>query len=124
MLSLLDDRVRFHKGFFRYSLPVLRQELLATGKKVALLRMDGDMYESTMDILYNLYDLVADGGCVIIDDFEIPVCKQAMHEFMARHKLHPNYVTIDNASAYFCKSDSVRLDMAWYTAFNASRSAE
>ena len=123
-LQLLDHRVSFHKGFFRYSLPVLRQQLLSAGKRIALLRMDGDMYESTMDILYNLYDLVAVDGCIIIDDFSIPVCRQAIDEFMVRHGLSPNFVAIDAASSYFCKDAEVALDMAWYTAFNASRSAE
>lgn len=41
--NLLDSQVNFHKGFFRDSLPLLRKELQMSGKKISLLRMDGDM---------------------------------------------------------------------------------
>jgi hypothetical protein len=37
--GLLDDRVRFHRGYFRDSLPPLREELLSRGGAIALLRM-------------------------------------------------------------------------------------
>ena len=40
--GLLDDQVRFLKGWFRDTLPTLRRAL-------AVMRLDGDMYESTMD---------------------------------------------------------------------------
>lgn len=123
-LRLLDDRVEFVKGYFRYSLPVLRKEMQSGGRKIAILRMDGDMYESTMDILYNLYDLVSIGGCIIIDDFSIPVCRKAMDEFMRRHAMNPVYTSIDGSGAYFCKSYHVELDHAWYRAFNKSRALE
>lgn len=43
------------------------------------------MYESTMDIFYNLWNLLAVGGWMIIDDYEIPPCKTAVHEFLDRH---------------------------------------
>jgi len=49
------------------SLPPLREELLRRGERLAILRMDGDMYDSTADILYNLYELVEVGGFVVID---------------------------------------------------------
>jgi len=51
------------------SLPPLRAKLLARSERIAILRMDGDMYDSTVDILYNLYDLVQVGGFVVIDDY-------------------------------------------------------
>ena len=76
-LGLLDDGVAFHKGFFQHSLPPLRKQLLAEKKSIAVLRMDGDMFESTMDILYNLYDLVRVGGCIIIDEFSIAEAREA-----------------------------------------------
>ena len=56
-------------GYFVSGLPPLRKQLLERGEKLAILRLDGDMYDSTIDILYNVYDLVAVGGFVIIDDF-------------------------------------------------------
>jgi O-methyltransferase len=60
--GLLDDRVRFVAGWFRETLPRLRD------RQWSLIRLDGDMYESTMDGLVNLYDGLCDGGFLIIDD--------------------------------------------------------
>jgi len=65
--------------------------------------MDGDMFESTMDILYNLFDLVPVGGCIIIDDFEIREAKEAVATFLQHHRLKVEYIRIDQAASYFCK---------------------
>eukprot|EP00966_Prymnesium_polylepis_P219602 5080156-Prymnesium_polylepis.1 len=63
------NAVRSHRGWFVDSLPLLRAELLARGERLSLLRMDGDIYDSTVDILYNLYDLLEVGGMLTIDDY-------------------------------------------------------
>ena len=47
-------RVTTVPGYFVHSLPGLREQLLARGEKLALLRLDGDIYDSTADILYHL----------------------------------------------------------------------
>src|SRR5205823_2770267 len=60
--GLLDDQVVFVKGYFRDTLPNLPAD------QFALLRLDGDMYESTMLALTHLYDKLADRGFVIVDD--------------------------------------------------------
>ncbi|MBJ2151018.1 TylF/MycF family methyltransferase [Paracoccus sp. IB05] len=74
--DLLDDQVEFHKGWFRDTLPPLK------GRRLALMRLDGDMYESTMDGLVNLYDSLSPGGFCIIDDFgAIPACREAVLDF-------------------------------------------
>lgn len=61
--DLLDDQVRFLKGWFKDTLPT------APIQKLAILRLDGDMYESTMDGLNNLYSKLSVGGFVIVDDY-------------------------------------------------------
>jgi O-methyltransferase len=61
--GLLDDRVRFVEGWFRDTLPGLR------GETFAVVRLDGDMYESTMDALVNLYPALSPGGYLIVDDY-------------------------------------------------------
>lgn len=74
--NLLDNQVVFSKGFFVDTLPNLPIE------KIAILRLDGDMYMSTMDILNNLYDKVSKGGYILIDDYtDLPNCKRAIHDF-------------------------------------------
>jgi O-methyltransferase len=61
--GLLDERVHFLKGWFRETLPAVRN------KEWAVIRRDGDLYESTMDSLENLYSGLSPGGFAIIDDF-------------------------------------------------------
>ncbi len=54
--DLLDHQVRFLEGWFRDTLPV------APIEKLAILRLDGDLYESTMQALECLYDKLSVGG--------------------------------------------------------------
>lgn len=71
-----DDQVRFPPGWFRDNLPT------ASIEKSSLLRVDGDMYESTMDALTALNPKVAVGGYVVIDDFGgCPVCRRAVEDY-------------------------------------------
>ena len=78
--DLLDNNVRFVKGWFHESLPK------APIEQIAILRLDGDYYRSTMDALDNLYVKLSDGGFVIIDDYiYLAGCKQAVTEFRAKH---------------------------------------
>ena len=78
--GLLDDRVRFVEGWFRDTLPRLGQQLEA----IAVLRLDGDLYESTTDALTNLEPLVAPGGFVIVDDYGgIEACRNAVSDYRA-----------------------------------------
>ncbi|KAI7846341.1 hypothetical protein COHA_000178 [Chlorella ohadii] len=116
--GLLDERVHFHKGFFRYALPAWR----AVNKSpIAVLRMDGDMYESTVDELYNLWDAISPGGYVIIDDWNIPPCRKAVNEFLSRNNLKYNIVEIDDNGAWFQKAAAAPIDHSWYQQFNSSR---
>lgn len=56
------------QGYFNVSLPKLAEKV----SEIAVLRMDGDMYESTMDILFHLYDKVALGGVVRLPLPDLP----------------------------------------------------
>jgi hypothetical protein len=74
--GLLDDQVCFLKGFFSDTMPH------APIERIALLRLDGDMYESTIVVLENLYPRVSPGGYVIVDDYGmIPACNQAVEDY-------------------------------------------
>lgn len=74
--GLLDDRVRFLKGWFRDTLPS------APVERLALLRLDGDMYESTVVALESLYPKLSPGGWVIVDDYgAVPACDRAVEDF-------------------------------------------
>lgn len=76
--GLLDDQVGFLKGWFKDTLPE------APIKRLAVVRLDGDMYESTMDGFRNLYHKLSAGGYLIVDDYHaVPGCKAAVHDFIA-----------------------------------------
>jgi hypothetical protein len=93
--DLLDDRVVFLKGWFRDTLPT------APVTQLAVLRLDGDMYESTMDSLTHLFDKVSPGGWVIIDDYFIPACKAAVSDFFGARSLKPDIIPIDGMGVHF-----------------------
>lgn len=96
--GLLDDRVRFLKGWFSETLPSAPIESLA------LLRLDGDLYESTMDGLLALYDKVVPGGFIVIDDYgDFEPCRKAIDDFRASRGITEPIVPIDWAGAYWRK---------------------
>jgi hypothetical protein len=96
--NLLDDQVRFLKGWFRDTLPG------APVERLAVLRMDGDLYESTMDALSALYPKVSRGGYVIVDDYgDVPPCRQAVHDYWQRHGIQEEIIQIDQAGVFWMK---------------------
>lgn len=96
--DLLDDQVRFLKGWFRDTLPG------APVKRLAVLRLDGDLYESTMDALVSMYPKVSSGGYVIVDDYgDIPVCRQAVHDYRVKHGIDEEIVPIDWSGVFWRK---------------------
>lgn len=97
--ELLDERVKFLIGWFRDTLPG------APVKSIAILRLDGDLYESTMDALHPLYPKVTRGGFIIVDDyFSCPPCKQAVDEFRAAHGISDEMFRIDDQSLFWRKN--------------------
>lgn len=96
--SLLNENVRFLKGWFSETLPDAEVD------RIALLRMDGDLYESTMDILNNLYHKVVPGGFIVVDDYSLQCCKDAIADFRNEHNISDEMVTIDWTGMYWRKS--------------------
>ncbi len=94
--DMLDDRVRFLEGWFADTLPS------APINTLAVLRVDGDMYGSTMDVLQALYAKVSVGGFVIIDDYgEIAQCRTAVEDFRAEHKVSEPLERIDGSGVFW-----------------------
>jgi O-methyltransferase len=97
--DLLDENVRFLKGWFKDTL------LTPDIERLAILRLDGDLYESTMDALVPLYDKVEQGGFVIVDDYEsCPPCKHAINDFRSQRGISDALHVIDTHSVYWRKS--------------------
>ena len=75
-------------------------------EKIAILRLDGDMYESTIDVLNYLYPRLSVGGYCIIDDYGIPSCAQAVHDYRDKHGITDEMIFIApyKSSLYWKKS--------------------
>lgn len=94
--SLLDARVRFLEGWFEDTLPA------APIERLAILRLDGDLYSSTMVALRTPYSKLSVGGYVIVDDYgAIEGCKQAVHNFRGEHGITEEFRWIDWAGVYW-----------------------
>lgn len=97
--NLLDEQVEFLKGWFCDSLPK------ADIRKLAVARLDGDLYDSTWDALENLYPKLSPGGYLIIDDYGVPCgCRQAVDKYRADNEITEEIVRIDDSAVYWKKS--------------------
>jgi len=78
-IDVNDPAANVHmvEGWFNETAPAIAQKV----QKIAILRLDGDMYGSTWEVLIYLYGKVAVGGYVIIDDYKLPGCRAAVDEF-------------------------------------------
>ena len=98
--GLLDDRVRFLPGWFRDTLPT------APIERIALLRLDGDLYESTMDALIALEPRVSPGGFVIVDDYNgLEVCQRAVDDYRRDHHIDAPLHEVDWTAVWWRKPD-------------------
>jgi hypothetical protein len=95
--GMLDEQVKFIEGWFKDTLPSLSGPF-------SLVRLDGDLYESTLEGLYNLYPKLAVGGYIIIDDYGIlPVCKLAVESYRWQFGIKEEIVDIDGVGVYWKK---------------------
>jgi O-methyltransferase len=96
--GLLGDRIRFLAGWFRDTLPT------APIERLAVLRLDGDLYESTMVGLTALYPKVSPGGFVIVDDYALETCRAAVDDYRAEHGIVDDIHVVDWTGVYWRKS--------------------
>jgi O-methyltransferase len=96
--GLLDDRVHLVEGWFRDTLPALRD------RTWSLIRLDGDMYESTMDGLVNLYDRLSPGGFLIVDDLALWACRKAVGDFRRERGIDEPIEEIDWTGGFWRKA--------------------
>lgn len=103
VLKKLDVEATLVRGWFKDTVPARKNEI----GKIALLRLDGDLYESTKTCLEGLYDQVADGGIIVVDDFGFSGCRKALYEFFAMRGISPEIMNPGkNERAYFIKRAS------------------
>jgi hypothetical protein len=94
--GLLDDRVRFLKGWFKDTLPGPIESL-------ALLRLDGDMYGSTIEVFEALYDRVSSGGFVVVDDYALVGARAATDDFRRARSIAAPITRIDSTGIFWRK---------------------
>jgi O-methyltransferase len=86
----LDHDLRFVPGFFHDTMPTLR------GGRWAIVRLDGDTYESTWVSLEALYPGLARGGYLIVDDYGfVPACREAVEDYRRQNDISEEIVEVD-----------------------------
>lgn len=95
------ENVRIIKGWFQDSVPGVQKEI----GPIAVLRLDGDLYESTKYCLETLYDQVSPNGVIAIDDYHLEGCRRALYEFFYKRNISPNIQNNNffGGRAYFVK---------------------
>lgn len=95
--GMLDNQVEFVEGYFSDTLPNIEG-------KFALIRLDGDLYESTWDSLVELYPKLSVGGYVIVDDYiRVSACKLATDNYRAKYNISEQIIEIDGTGVYWKK---------------------
>jgi len=108
-LNLNMDNVKLVKGFFQDTLQ--NQDNIDNTYKIgeiAVLRLDGDWYESTKICLDKLYDKVIEGGIIIIDDYGHFIgAKKATDNFRKQNNINSALIKTDYTEYYWIKNTSI-----------------
>ena len=102
LFGLLDDQVEFVKGWFKDTMPGLRD------RTWSVMRLDGDLYESTTDVLTNMYPKLSPGGWQIIDDYSSPACAKAVHDYRDANGITEPIEVIDDDGICWKKAGSAK----------------
>jgi O-methyltransferase len=87
-----------HRGWFDKTLPIRNKQ------PIAILRLDGDWYESIMTCLDHLYPDVVEGGLIILDDYYAwDGCARAVHDYLSKTKSPARIFQWHNRVAYILK---------------------
>jgi O-methyltransferase len=92
------------KGWFDNTIPIT-----LISEPIAVLRLDGDWYDSTMICLENLYPLVAENGLIIIDDYYAwDGCSRAVHDYLSKNNLPLRISQTKNGVCYIVNTKQGR----------------
>ena len=111
-LGVMNEYVHFHVGLFKDTVPLWNPE-----KKIAVLRIDGNFYDSYQDAMYYLYGSVSVGGIIIFDDvISHPSVAQFWNDFKNEQGLEITLNQIDAQSAWFRKPSEITLNWKYFRA--------
>jgi hypothetical protein len=96
--GLLDSQVVFLQGWFEDTLPA------APIERLAVMRVDGDMYSSTTQALSALYPKLSSGGFCIVDDYALDGCQRAVDDFRAAQGIASPLEKIDWTGVFWRKA--------------------
>lgn len=96
---VLEGNIELIPGFFEETMPMLKDKLY----NISILRVDGDMYQSTAEVLENLYDKVSVGGFVICDDYALAGAKMAIDEFREKYNIKNPLIKVNETIHYWQK---------------------
>lgn len=96
---VLEGNIELVPGFFKETMPQLKNRL----RKISILRVDGDMYQSTTEVLENLYDKVSVGGFVICDDYALAGARMAIDDFREKYSIKNPLIKVNNTIHYWQK---------------------
>lgn len=91
------DKIYFIQGWFEETLPEF------DCPPISILRLDGDLYNSTHVCLKYLYPKVIKGGCVIVDDYALKGCRDAVHDYILNEHLvfTPHIIEGKESTVYY-----------------------
>jgi O-methyltransferase len=92
--GIQPEQLIYHEGWFQDTLPTDISQLFESG--IALLRLDGDLYESTKVCLRYLSPLVHKGGYVIIDDYQLVGCRRAVFDYLLSLRHQPDIKIVED----------------------------
>ena len=96
---VLEGNIELVPGFFEETMPQLKNTL----HKISILRIDGDMYQSTTEVLENLYDKVSVGGYIICDDYALAGARMAIDEFREKYGIKNPLIKVNDTIYYWQK---------------------
>ncbi len=92
------DSYTIYKGWFDQTLPNFKNHA------IAILRLDGDWYDSILVCLENLFPQVVDGGIVLIDDYYTwDGCSKAVHDYLSKSQSPSRVHQWNNQIGYIIK---------------------
>ncbi|WP_454785528.1 TylF/MycF/NovP-related O-methyltransferase [Legionella sp. WA2024007413] len=96
--DLYDDTIKLMPGWFKDTLPQMQEQI----EQIALLRIDADFYQSTLDVLNTLYPKLAQNGICIIDDYGgFTECQRAVDEYRKQHQITEPLESVDGTCYYW-----------------------
>lgn len=95
------EKIHYHKGWFQDTIPAKKSSI----SDIAILRLDGDWYDSIKVCLENLFDKVKKGGLIVIDDYGYyEGCTKAVDEFLELRNIKTFLSYSRVGCRYFLKS--------------------